>query len=240
MSKKEKGEEKSSSSKDAQDVQKMAEMKLINEEYKIWKKNTPFLYDIVMTHALEWPSLTVQWLPDKVSISTSAPQADGFHFHRCVSLLHFMIRVRSVLVFCATYVCSRSPRIRCQITPPGKDYSVQRLILGTHTSDNERNYLMIAEVRLPVEETEIDARAYSKPDEKAEAGGYAGATGKIEIIHQIIHDGEVNRARYMPQNPNIIATKTASAEVLVFDKVMIEEGLCSGPLALDVFSAQSG
>lgn len=37
--------------------------KLINEEYKIWKKNTPFLYDLVMTHALEWPSLSVQWLP---------------------------------------------------------------------------------------------------------------------------------------------------------------------------------
>jgi hypothetical protein len=42
-----------------------AEEKMINEEYKIWKKNTPFLYDLVMTHALEWPSLTCQWLPDK-------------------------------------------------------------------------------------------------------------------------------------------------------------------------------
>lgn len=38
--------------------------KLINEEYKIWKKNTPFLYDLIITHALEWPSLTVEWLPD--------------------------------------------------------------------------------------------------------------------------------------------------------------------------------
>lgn len=38
--------------------------KIINEEYKIWKKNTPFLYDLVVTHALEWPSLTVEWLPD--------------------------------------------------------------------------------------------------------------------------------------------------------------------------------
>ena len=40
------------------------EERVINEEYKIWKKNTPFLYDLVMTHALEWPSLTSQWLPD--------------------------------------------------------------------------------------------------------------------------------------------------------------------------------
>ena len=30
-----------------------AEERVINEEYKIWKKNTPFLYDLVMTHALE-------------------------------------------------------------------------------------------------------------------------------------------------------------------------------------------
>lgn len=61
------------------------EERIINEEYKIWKKNTPFLYDLVffdrsallnrdmgalvcevMTHALEWPSLTVQWLPDVI------------------------------------------------------------------------------------------------------------------------------------------------------------------------------
>lgn len=38
--------------------------KIINEEYKIWKKNAPHLYDIVVTHPFEWPSLTVQWFPD--------------------------------------------------------------------------------------------------------------------------------------------------------------------------------
>jgi hypothetical protein len=43
------------------------EVRLVNEEYKIWKKNTPFLYDLVVTHALEWPSLTVQWLPVRLS-----------------------------------------------------------------------------------------------------------------------------------------------------------------------------
>lgn len=40
------------------------EEKVINEEYKVWKKNSPFLYDLVITHALMWPTLTVQWLPD--------------------------------------------------------------------------------------------------------------------------------------------------------------------------------
>jgi len=36
----------------------------IDMEYKIWKKNSPFLYDLVMTHALSWPSLTTQWMPN--------------------------------------------------------------------------------------------------------------------------------------------------------------------------------
>ncbi len=71
--------------------------KIINEEYKIWKKNSPFLYDLVMTHALEWPSLTVQWLPD---------------IHK----------------------------------PFDREVTIQKLLLGTHTSNAEPNYLMIAEV----------------------------------------------------------------------------------------------
>lgn len=41
--------------------------------------------------------------------------------------------------------------------------------------------------------------------------------GKIHVIQQINHEGEVNRARYMPQNSFMIATKTISAEVYVFD-----------------------
>ncbi|RRT68442.1 hypothetical protein BHE74_00031953 [Ensete ventricosum] len=40
---------------------------------------------------------------------------------------------------------------------------------------------------------------------------------QVRIVQQINHDGEVNRARYMPQNPSIIATKTVSGEVYVFD-----------------------
>jgi len=139
--------------------------KIINEEYKIWKKNAPFLYDLMMTHALEWPTLTVQWLPDKKVVS--------------------------------------------------KEYSVQRLILGTHTSDQEQNYLMIAEVNLPLDETNIDARKYD--DQKGEVGGYGGVSDKIEIIMRMNHEGEVNKARYMPQNCSIIATKSPSPDVFVFD-----------------------
>lgn len=161
------------------------EERVINEEYKIWKKNTPFLYDLVMTHALEWPSLTSQWLPDVQK-------------------------------------------------PEGKDYSIHRLVLGTHTSgqvaaasssqacgDNsfprsdEQNHLVIASVQLPNDDAQFDASHYDS--EKGEFGGFGSVSGKIEIEIKINHEGEVNRARYMPQNYAIIATKTPSSDVLVFD-----------------------
>ena len=29
--------------------------KVRKEIIQVWKKNTPFLYDLVITHALEWP-----------------------------------------------------------------------------------------------------------------------------------------------------------------------------------------
>jgi WD40 repeat protein len=218
------------------------EEKIINEEYKIWKKNSPFLYDIVLTHALEWPSLTVQWLPDKYS-------------------------------------------------PPDKDYTVQRVILGTHTSEYEPNHLMIAEITLPKEDVEIDVRvlgdawngSYSSgigqssvavsvglapspatgpsaaaaaaavasasssgnnPDNSAavsgregEVGGWGNVAGKVEIVQKINHRGEVNRARYMWQNPNVIATKTPSADVFIFDRTRHSskpspDGVCKPDLTL--------
>ncbi|KAE8624896.1 hypothetical protein XENTR_v10006086 [Xenopus tropicalis] len=141
------------------------EERVINEEYKIWKKNTPFLYDLVMTHALEWPSLTVQWLPDVTR-------------------------------------------------PEGKDYALHWLVLGTHTSD-EQNHLVVARVQIPNDDAQFDASHYDS--EKGEFGGFGSVSGKIETEIKINHEGEVNRARYMPQNPCIIATKTPSADVLVFD-----------------------
>ncbi len=63
---------------DAQEDEQLQE-KIINEEfvlyifgksptdmsrYKTWKKNSPFLYDLLLSSALEWPTLTTQWLPD--------------------------------------------------------------------------------------------------------------------------------------------------------------------------------
>ena len=50
-----------------------------------------------------------------------------------------------------------------------------------------------------------------------EFGGFGSVSGKIDVQIRINHEGEVNRARYMPQNPHIIGTKTPSSDVLIFD-----------------------
>jgi len=140
---------------------------------------------------------------------------------------------------------------------------------------------MLAEVQLPLQDSEVDARGYD--DERGEVGGFGSAHGKVgggaadggwllgvvrgrafgfrrlccvcvfswvqrgaamgasscswcfpldyfphnfpllsppiphhdqvNIVQQINHDGEVNRARAMPQDKFKIATKTVSAEV---------------------------
>jgi hypothetical protein len=37
------------------------------------KKNAPYLYDLVVTHALDWPSLTCQWFPDEERCAQQPP-----------------------------------------------------------------------------------------------------------------------------------------------------------------------
>lgn len=93
--------------------------------------------------------------------------------------------------------------------------SIQRIVLGTHTSEGEPNYLQIATVTLPSEFDHPDTRP--PEDRQSELGGYGGGECKINISHKIVHEGEVNRARFMPQNPCLIATKLTNGNVDIFD-----------------------
>ena len=94
----------------------------IQDEYRVWKKNSPYLYDLVISSQLTWPSLTCQFLPDRSSL-------------------------------------------------PGKEVVVQRLLLGTQTDGSERNYLMLAEIKLPSDDAVIDAEAFAKQEADHERAG---------------------------------------------------------------------
>jgi histone-binding protein RBBP4 len=168
--------------------------RMIDAEYKIWKKNTPYLYDFVLTHSLDWPSLTCQWLPT-------------------VKKTHSDL---------------------------ASEHSV---LIGTHTT-GEQNFLMVATVGLPKDDTIIDptsnntyapsntsaSASASKKDgtkpaprydeEKKEVGGFGLApadVGKIEVTMKVLHEGEVNRARYMPQNHFVVASRGPGPQVYIFD-----------------------
>lgn len=168
--------------------------------YKIWKKNAPFLYDILITWGLDWPSLCVHWLPN---------------------VDHFM----------------------------NNYLTVQKMVIGTYTSGQENDYLMIAKTRLPTH-----PRLHSKDvsdssnnlnnnittnnnnintnsnniindyfinsyNNQEAINSFCKIENKIEIETKIRHEGEVNKAKAMPQENkfNIIATKTNKGEVHIFD-----------------------
>ncbi|OXH00180.1 histone acetyltransferase type B subunit 2, partial [Cryptococcus neoformans A5-35-17] len=127
-----------------EDFDAVEDNQAINEQYKVWKKNTPFLYDTVITHALTWPSLTCQWLPDVTDV-------------------------------------------------PNSDYTSQRIIIGTHTSGQANDHLIIAEVLLPKKGAEIADKALADlyDEEKQEIGSYSTAPpARIRAIQTINHRGE--------------------------------------------------
>ncbi|KAI1259349.1 WD domain-containing protein [Xylariaceae sp. FL1019] len=145
------------------------EQRRVNEEYKTWKKNSPFLYDMILSTALPWPTLTVQWFPD----------------------------------------------VKDQ---PAKNCTVHRVLLGTHTSDGKPNHVQIAEVEIP---KALRPSAGDYDEERGEIGGYAKADPaaiRWNVVQRIDHPAEVNKARYCPQNPDLIATLAVDGSILIFDR----------------------
>lgn len=142
--------------------------KIINEEYKTWKKNSPFLYDMILSSALQWPTLTTQWFPDVKEVES-------------------------------------------------KNYAVHRLLFGTHTSSGEENYIQIAEVEIP---TSLPPDTKDYDEDRGEIGGYGheALAMKMKTVQKIDHPSEVNKARYQPQNPDMIAAWCTDGRILVYNR----------------------
>ena len=78
--------------------------------------------------------------------------------------------------------------------PSGKFYR-NNLIIGTQTTGDEPNYLMIAQVKLPNEASNLEAEDF-KLTERQE--GQSQGNNSLDIKTRILHDGEVNKAQFMP------------------------------------------
>ena len=90
--------------------------------------------------------------------------------------------------------------------PQSSDHSHQKLLIGTHTSNDEQNYLQIMKVKIPLESSK-DTRDQPErvrppvvaPEMTAQIGQPQPVKHeKISVETQINHAGEVNKARYMP------------------------------------------
>jgi histone-binding protein RBBP4 len=75
--------------------------------------------------------------------------------------------------------------------------------------------LMIAKVKLPKHEDIEDTTEFTIMRNKDKEKN--SRANSLQIETKILHDGDVNRATYMPQKYNIIATKTNTGDVLIFD-----------------------
>lgn len=69
------------------------------DRYKVWRQKVPLLYDAFVEQRLEWPSMTVDWLP--------------------------------------------------YVTQEGHGWATQKLLLGTQTSGQEPNRLLVCSTTLP-------------------------------------------------------------------------------------------
>ncbi|KAI5185537.1 histone-binding protein RBBP4 [Nematocida homosporus] len=137
------------------------EERVICEEFNTWRKNVPYLYDMLLSHGLTWPSLTVQWFPEAIRNEEN-------------------------------------------------ETTTQRVLLSTHTSSQADEHLVIASLTLP--DTVSDSSVRSLED-----GGYGLGESKVRIVQKIPMPSEVNRARYMPGNSNLIAVRFDLPEVHLYD-----------------------
>jgi histone-binding protein RBBP4 len=183
------------------DVADVLEERLIDAEYKIWKKNTPYLYDFVMTHSLEWPSLTCQWLPTVKNAGEKASE------HSLLLGTHTTGEQNYLML--ASVNLPKSDAVI-----DNREGVVESSSGSAAANSNKENSA----------KSNATTAAPQYDEEKKELGGFghansssSAAVGKIDIRMKVKHEGEVNRARYMPQNHFCVATRGPSPEIYIWD-----------------------
>lgn len=81
-----------------------------------------------------------------------------------------------------------------------------RLLLGTHTSGEDTNYLKLASTQIPLSSLNNSEEKSSKK-----------VTSRIKITKKFENNFEINRARYMPQDPSIVSTINGAGEIDLYN-----------------------
>lgn len=150
------------------------------ENYRIWKKNAPYLYDYISTTSLLWPSLSVQFFPD---LETKT-------------------------------VDDHAKKDSLEV-----GVSSQRLLLGTFTLGQAVDNVSI--LKLPMYNdlnSKIDINKLNYAPDRKEFELNTITKKKLQVLQKINHYGDVNRARYMPQNPDLIASANNLGDLVIYDR----------------------
>mmetsp|Transcript_9583 Transcript_9583/g.13579 ORF Transcript_9583/g.13579 Transcript_9583/m.13579 type:complete len:531 (-) Transcript_9583:854-2446(-) len=197
-------------------VADVLEERLIDAEYKIWKKNTPYLYDFVMTHSLEWPSLTCQWLPNPKE-TTIVASADGGSASKTMehSLLlgTHTTGEQNYLMVASVHLPKQDAVLDYRSSSGGTTGGT-----GTAAANNATATATNATSSSALKHYDEDKKEVGGFGHSSSGNGSGTASvGKIEIKMKIRHDGEVNRARYMPQNHFMVASRGPNPELYIWD-----------------------
>jgi histone-binding protein RBBP4 len=171
--------------------------RLIDAEYKIWKKNTPYLYDFVLTHSLEWPSLTCQWLPNIRTTKNNTTTIE----HQLLLGTHTTADEQNHLMV-ATCLLPYDDRVVA--SPSTSSIVVENSTTTSTTTDtstvpaatNKENGEATPGMAKTDKATSTTIASLRYDEDKQEVGGYGLAgtgVGKIEIKMKIPHEGEINR-----------------------------------------------
>mmetsp|Transcript_304 Transcript_304/g.857 ORF Transcript_304/g.857 Transcript_304/m.857 type:complete len:518 (-) Transcript_304:285-1838(-) len=213
----------SSAAAASKDVSDVLEERLIDAEYKIWKKNTPYLYDFVMTHSLEWPSLTCQWLPTVKNAgppsSSSGGESRNAEEHSLLLGTHTTGEQNYLMV-----VGVNLPKSDTVIDNRTGDGASAADKAEGETSDEAKKSASSSSSSSEPAAPAATTVSANYDDEKNELGGFGtssgtnpGTVGKIEVRMKVKHEGEVNRARHMPQNHFVVASRGPNPEVYIWD-----------------------
>lgn len=113
-----------------------------------------------------------------------------------------------------------------------RSVNTQRLLLGSYSSGfNRFESIELCKVNIPsnLDKLTLEDCTYDPEREEffaselPEVGNQAKdentkCKGPLQVVQEIPHEGDINKARLMPQNPDLIATMSNSGTVCIFDR----------------------
>ncbi|KAI3403708.2 MSI1 [Candida oxycetoniae] len=158
--------------------------------YRIWKKNAPFLYDYLSTNSLLWPSLTVQFFPDITHQSRDRNELLGNE--------NGFLSTSSEVVL---------QRLLHGTFTMGQSVVDSISILQIPTCTNLKKQIDPEKLNYNQEKEEIELNLLQSSQNL-----------KPKVLQKINQFGDVNKLKYMPQKPNVIASANNFGDIVIFER----------------------